>query len=355
MQVILYRPRSIFTQAYNLTGNMTTGLVLGKFLPLHTGHIALVNFALQHCDQLIVLLCYNEHEPIPGRVREKWLQSTFEKDPRVKIVPALYDEAELPGTSVSSIEASRLWSNYIRQALSPIDIFFSSEPYGDHVAEFLDIRHLCFDQPRTQVPVSASSILRDPFGQWKFIAKAAQPYFVKKICISGSESTGKSVLAERLAKHFNTVFVPEMARDIIGKTEEVEFEDLGKIAEHHARAINEQTKHANKILICDTDINITKSYSKFLFNRILATPLWVNEANEFSMRLFLETDCPFIQDGTRLPETERNRLGIHHKAEMNAAGIHYQIITGNWEERFEKAKQLITNLIATAYTGPWPQ
>ena len=35
---------------------------------------------------------------------------------------------------------------------------------------------------------------------------------LKKIAIIGAESTGKSWLCERLAKYFNTIWVPEYAR-----------------------------------------------------------------------------------------------------------------------------------------------
>jgi HTH-type transcriptional repressor of NAD biosynthesis genes len=33
---------------------MIRGLVIGKFMPVHNGHIALINFAASQCDELIV-------------------------------------------------------------------------------------------------------------------------------------------------------------------------------------------------------------------------------------------------------------------------------------------------------------
>lgn len=36
---------------------------------------------------------------------------------------------------------------------------------------------------------------------------------IKKIAIVGPESTGKSTMSDYLAKHYNTVWVPEFARD----------------------------------------------------------------------------------------------------------------------------------------------
>jgi HTH-type transcriptional repressor of NAD biosynthesis genes len=79
---------------------MKTGLVLGKFLPLHKGHMALVDFALRHCDQLIVLLCSSPFEIIPGTVRKQWLLDTFGANQRVRVQLTEYNEEELPNTSV---------------------------------------------------------------------------------------------------------------------------------------------------------------------------------------------------------------------------------------------------------------
>lgn len=323
---------------------MKTGVVLGKFLPLHKGHMALVDFALHHCDQLIVLLCSSEKEHIPGATREKWLLETFDSNNRIRVEHIIYDEDELPNTSVSSHEVSEKWATYLGKKFPEMTIFFSSEPYGDYVAKFLGITHICFDQPRTAIPVSASAILNDPFGLWEYISPAARPWFVKKICLSGSESTGKSTLAEKLAQHFNTTYVPEMAREVIGKTDEVVFDDLMKIAILHAKTINEKIKEANKLLFCDTDVNITKSYSKYLFNKTLQTPDWINEANHFSLHIFLETDCPYVQDGTRLSPEERDILDEFHKQQLEQAGIYYLSVYGDWEQRFEKSIEIIDEL-----------
>jgi HTH-type transcriptional regulator, transcriptional repressor of NAD biosynthesis genes len=334
-------PAYVFPGKTPATTDMKTGLVLGKFLPLHKGHIALVGFALHHCDRLIILLCASAKEPIAGATRKHWIMETFGADDRVAVTLFEYNEEELPNTSVSSPAVSEKWARYIGQAFPGLDIFFSSEPYGKYVARFLNIEYKIFDQERKIVPISASAILYDPFKHWDFIAPAARPWFVKKICISGSESTGKSTLAEKLALHFNTSFVPEMAREVIGKTEEVVFDDLLKIATLHAKTIIEKTSQANKLLICDTDLNITKSYAEYLFNRQLDTPQWIDDANNFALHIFLETDCPYVQDGTRLSLAERNRLEAFHKKQLQTAGISYTQINGSWEERFEKAKAMI--------------
>lgn len=310
-------------------------------MPLHAGHLALIEFALQHCDQLVVMLCASDKESIPGDLRKSWLENTFQHYDRLQVALVHYDEAVLPNSSVSSRHIADLWAAYIREHFPGIDVFISSEPYGEYVAEYLGIAHRCFDQERKQVPVAASAILQNPLAHWEYITAAARPYFVKKICISGSESTGKSTLTEKLGHYFNTAFVPEMAREVIDTTDEVVFDDLLKIATLHAATINEKTKQANKILVVDTDVNITRSYSRYLFNRPLEVADWIDAANQFDLHLFLDTSCPFVQDGTRLSEQERNALNGYHEQQLKEAGIEYITITGNWEERFEQAKTTI--------------
>jgi HTH-type transcriptional repressor of NAD biosynthesis genes len=63
---------------------MTTGLVLGKFAPLHKGHQLLIEAARAENDRVIVLI-YDAPDltnvPLPVRVR--WLSSLY---PDVRII-----------------------------------------------------------------------------------------------------------------------------------------------------------------------------------------------------------------------------------------------------------------------------
>ncbi len=323
---------------------MKTGLILGKFMPLHNGHLQMIRFAQQHCDKLHLLVCASNKEIIKGSLRLKWLQGTLLPDSNIEIDLLEYDEAVLPNTSVSDREVSKKWAAIIAQKYPGLDLFFSSERYGDYVADILGIRHICFDAERSQVPVSATDIRNHPFKYWNFIPEQVKPYFVKKIVLLGSESTGKSTLTAKLAQHYQTLFVPEMARDIVEETESCTFDDLHAIASLHAKTILEKTALANKILFVDTDVNITKSYAKFLFKKELETEAWIDNANQFDLHLYLETDCPFVQDGTRLNEAERNRLDDYHKAQLNKHQIAYKSLPGNWSQRFELAVKWIDQL-----------
>jgi HTH-type transcriptional repressor of NAD biosynthesis genes len=229
------------------------------------------------------------------------------------------------------------WSKIIKNILPDIDAIFSSELYGDYLAEFLGVKHIAFDIKRNAFPVSASAILANPLQHWDFIATAARPYFLRKVVLLGTESTGKSTLTEKLAGYFNTGFVPEMAREILEKTEDCRPKHLTQIAELHAKEILKRSEKTDRLLFIDTDINITRSYSKYLFHVPLYVPEWIEEANNAHLYLFLEQDCEFVQDGTRLSDEERKKLSLFHKEQLKETGISYFSIHGNWDERFKKA------------------
>lgn len=320
---------------------MRKGLVLGKFYPLHLGHVALIRYALERADWLYVLVCASDRESMNGSLRARWMEETFRSEEKVKVRLLEYSERELPNTSRSSRAVSKKWAGKILEIFDDVDIVFSSEPYGEYLAEYLNCRHIAFNPERTAVPLSATQIRQNPLQYWDFIVEAARPFFVRKICISGTESTGKSTLAQRLAAHYRTEFVPEMARDIVQETDTCTMDHLYEIAALQARTIQEKQKKANRLLFVDTDVNITRSYARFLFQKELKTEDWIDRANQFDLHLYLDNDSPYVQDGTRLDERRRNELNEYHLNELRRQGIDFQILSGDWEERFWGAVSVV--------------
>lgn len=320
---------------------MIRGLVFGKFMPLHKGHQALIHFALQQCDELLVVLCHTVQEPISGNIRLHWLKNWAQPYPRITVIDFPYNDQLLPNSSESNRDAARLWSDAFRQQLPAFTHVFTSEPYGDYMAEYLGIVHIHYDISRLTVPVSATQIRNNPRTYWNYLADEAKPYFTVKVAIAGTESTGKSILTQRLAGHFHTAFVPEMAREVVEKTLTVTPAHLQEIAYLHARTILEKLSVATRILLIDTDLITTQSYSLFLFGQPLHTDEWINTANEFDLYIFLEPDCPFVQDGTRLGLPQRNALSNHHRKLYEICGKPVVFIGGDWEQRFRESLESI--------------
>lgn len=324
---------------------MRRGLVFGKFYPFHKGHQALIDFALEYCDQLIVLVCATASETIAGEVRASWLLHTYSGYARLKVDLLYYDEDKLPNTSVSSRDVSRKWAAVFSDRYPSLDVVFTSEPYGDYLAEFMGVTHVTFDQKRSLNLISGTEIRESPLRHWNYLPATVRPYFLKKVVVLGTESTGKTTLCQRLAAHYKTSYVEEAGRLVIEDSRLTSYHDLETTARVHAEMIVEQLSKANKLLFIDTDIHITMSYSNFLFNKPLEIPEWVREANRADLYLFLDKDAPYIQDGGRLERKERDELHHSHLALLDSHNIEYNTINGNWDERFEEAKALIDNLL----------
>jgi HTH-type transcriptional repressor of NAD biosynthesis genes len=168
---------------------MKKGLLFGKFMPVHQGHMALIEFAATQCDYLIVSMNCTPTDPIDPERRMEWLRALFGHRGNIELVSVLDDFSD---DNLPLWEATRLWSDFIKQRFPDIDGFFCSETYGQPLSQHLGLPCIWFDPERQRVPVSARQIRQHPARYWQYIPAVVRPYFVKKICLYGSESVGKT-------------------------------------------------------------------------------------------------------------------------------------------------------------------
>ena len=164
---------------------------------------------------------------------------------------------------------------------------------------------------------------------------------LKHIVITGPESTGKTVLCEKLARHYQTVFIPEYARDyILALKRPYVYEDVLHIAGKQVDLAGEYSKTAKNMLFYDTYLIITKVWFDVVFNK---HPLWMDEIlleNTIDIYLLCAPDIPWIPDPVRENGGEmRNVLFKRYQTELDNFHSKYQIISGN--NRFESAVEYI--------------
>lgn len=310
---------------------MKRGLVIGKFLPIHDGHIALIDFAASQCDEVIVSMSYTNLDPIPAALRFSWINEIFKDRPNIK--PAMirddFDNELLPLS-----ERTEKWSEVIRRVYPPIDALFSSEPYGDPFAMNLGITHASFDPDRKTHPVSATMIRKNPFNHWDFIPSVVRQYFVKKVCIYGPESTGKSTLAIKLAERYQTEYVPEVAREFINSND-FKVEDIIAIALAHFSRIEEKTKTANRILLCDTDVITTQIYCRHYLNVVPDILYEIEKKVNYSKYFLLDVDVPWVGDGLRDLGHRREFMMNTFRDELIQRGIDFVPVQGDYVKREE--------------------
>ncbi len=182
---------------------------------------------------------------------------------------------------------------------------------------------------------------------WKYLPESVKLNLVIKVVILGTESTGKSTLTEKLAEYYGCSFVLETGRDLIPNSNEFTFDDLHLVANEHAKQIDIAAIGNNPLVIIDTDIHTTKSYSKFTFEKELLVSDEIYKANKANLYLYLNNDVEYFQDGTRLCETQRNLLDLSHRQILIDYDIDIVEIKGDWDKRFEKAVEQINKLMAS--------
>lgn len=178
-----------------------------------------------------------------------------------------------------------------------------------------------------------------------------EPSDVVKVVLFGPESTGKTTLAELLARHYNTVWVPEYAREYLqnkwnSEQKVCEPKDLLPIAEGQIRLENELTKKATKVLVCDTDLLETKVYSEAYYVGN-CDPLLEEYALKNSYHLYFLTyiDIPWVGDDLRDKPNERERMFAYFKDTLEKYNRNFVILKGNEETRLSTAIEHINNLI----------
>ena len=132
------------------------GFTIGKFAPLHKGHEHLIETALKEADELYVVIYDTDVTNIPVETRAKWITDKFNN---VKIIYA-FDGPKQYGLDDESV---KIQMEYLTKKIEgiPVNCFFSSEPYGEKVAEYLNIENRIVDISRSQVPISGGLIRND--------------------------------------------------------------------------------------------------------------------------------------------------------------------------------------------------
>ncbi len=154
---------------------MPTGFLLGKFLPLHRGHVHLIETAQRQADHLTVLVCTLQREPIPGELRYQWVRELFSS------VNVQHFADDVPQYPEEHPDFWAIWLNVIRHYV-PVgpDFVFTSETYGDQLAEILGAQHVCVDLPRTTFPVSGTAARQNPFAHRHLLPVSVQAYFAAR-------------------------------------------------------------------------------------------------------------------------------------------------------------------------------
>lgn len=330
------------------------GMYGGSFNPLHLGHINDIIMAANQCEKLYVVLSNtNDPNEINHKERFMWLKNITSDIENVEVFE-IFDRNENKDTYDWQTGANDI-KKYIG---TKIDVVFSGDDYrGKNIWEKLYDESEIIYFPRNEINISSTEIRTNPFKYYEYLPKIVQRYYAKKVCIIGTESCGKSTLVRNLAKVFNTSYVEEAGRtvcDEAGGIDNMQRKHYFEILFEHKNKEKEALNNVNKILFIDTDSLITLYYYNLAFGNLESKDIAFNDIasnisvlNDYDLYLFLEPDVEWVQDGTRTYGEEEIRKKNNDKLKdlLLKNNIKYEIIRGNYQERYEQAKKLSLSLL----------
>lgn len=167
---------------------------------------------------------------------------------------------------------------------------------------------------------------------------------MKKVVLTGSESSGKTELAGRLATHFGAPVSTEFVRAYAATHPTLGFADHGPIAKGQIAAEDEAIARAAEIVILDTDLVSTVVYCDHYFGRC---PPWIEEEarrRAGDLYLLLKPDIPWVPDGVRDRGDRRVEMHELFRARLASLGLRFTEIGGEREARFAAALQAIVGV-----------
>ncbi len=334
---------------------MTLGFVVGKFYPPHRGHKHLIESARKEVDELIVMLAAHPAQSIPGETRYAWLRE-IHPDCDVRLVA---DELE---------DDSQQWADFTIKYLGRApDVVFSSEDYGPIYASLMGARHVMVDQPRTTVPISGTQIRANPLLYLDHLEPCVRAWFVKRVVLVGAESTGKTTLAQQLAAHYQTVWVPEYGREhweekvtrltSPDSSPSWSKEEFIHIAQEQQRREDLSARQCNRVLFCDTNAFATGTWYERYFQARHPFVDSIGQQSKADLYLLTAPDVPFVQDGFRDGQHIRNWMHDRFAEQLailsqRDRALRVVQIHGSYEQRLATAIASVDEMLGSQSACP---
>lgn len=308
---------------------MKQGFILGTFDLLHKGHERLIEAARSQCDKLMIMVCQHPEAVVPGWQRYHWVKNSW---PDLEVVHCLGGA----GQAVARMESHT----------SEEKVLFDGLGKWSSLAQNTHFQYVSWkSQMAGQGPLTGE--IRDaPYDYWDQLLPLVRPMLVQRVALVGPESCGKSYLSEKLAEHFDTVFVEEYGRTYCEKfgMDSTDL-DFAHVAGGQLYREDEMALQANKWLFCDTELIVTQVWSEVYFKgRCQPWIYWANHARRYVHFLLCAPDIPWVNDGLREYEKERGWMFERLKEELECRELPYTLISGSFDERWNKAVDAVKKL-----------
>ncbi len=156
---------------------------------------------------------------------------------------------------------------------------------------------------------------------------------LKRIAITGPESTGKSWLAAEIALHFQTLWIPEFARDFLSQLHRpYTLKDLEFIAVKQFVA-NSAPQTDRDWIIADTEMLVCYIWANYVFGKVPELIQSLANQQHFDFYLLCDIDLPWEPDPLREHPEKRSELLALYIQELQKRGLPYGIVSGQDTDR----------------------
>ncbi|MGQ0713589.1 MAG: AAA family ATPase [Gemmatimonadaceae bacterium] len=166
-----------------------------------------------------------------------------------------------------------------------------------------------------------------------------------RVTVTGSESTGKTQLAERLAGHYRAPWSLEFAREyVLHKGGPLDASDVEPIARGQRQAEDDVRRRATEIAIFDTDLVSSVVYAQHYYG---SAPAWIERAARerlANLYLLCDIDVAWLPDAARDQPHARKEIHRAFAEQLDRLRARYALVQGTWDERFARAVDAIDAL-----------
>ena len=166
---------------------------------------------------------------------------------------------------------------------------------------------------------------------------------VARVAILGAESSGKSTLAEALARHYKTLWVPEYLREFVDVHGRVpDEEDQYPIARTQMQREDAAAAQANRFLFCDTTPLMTALYSRWYWDRVDVQLEQLEQRHDYAFTIVTAPDGPWQPDGLQR-ESEEVRQRVHQQVieRLRERAIDHLLVEGSLAQRMAQVERLL--------------
>ena len=334
---------------------MKTAVIIGKFYPLHDGHIDMIESALKEMDKVHVLVCTNSTQTWGNLSAEDrttavvYGMNYYFPELTSKLEVHNFDDSDMPDSQESDNEVSKVWAKFLVTRFPDMTHFYGSEPYIKMMAEHENKEYVILN--RNHNPISGTKCRTELTKYFSFLSPYMKLKMVKRICIVGAESSGKSTLAYKLKERYSGIstLIQESGRMLMSNQNLTKnhFEDFA-LKQYSNIFLNDHNSY-RPFQFIDTDVGITSLYCDEYLN--LGFELEVLQRlrakEKYDFYLVLAPNVQFVQDGMRIHDDQKKRERFFKRVLDNVekSGVPFKVIDqSSYDDRFNTATEVLESL-----------